>query len=215
MEQTYVYTEEDPEDELTFKKIGRFLKKGWLRMVVYALIALALAALVAVPIKVYYNSEEAAVTSIEFVYDGIEKGENPSGGSFDRDLIISPKVLTAAVEEAGLSDKIKEITTLRAAMRVDAVPDKEYYDLVAAAANGDSQAQEKLRTTTFYPTRFDIVLSEPRALDLTDSEAVLLLEKIVACYYDDFADRYSVTKMFSNSIYTMTDAASTLEFVDI
>lgn len=215
MEKTYVYTEEDIGEELTFRKVGRFLKKGWLRMVVYALIALALAALVSVPIKVFYKTEPVATTSIEFVYDGIEKGEDPSGGTFNRDVIISTRVLTAAVEEAQLSDKLTEISKLRAAMRVDSVFDEEYYKLVEAAANGDAQAQSTLRQTEFFPTRFDIVLSEPSALNLTDGEAIYLLEKVVSCYYEDFAERYSVNKMFSSEVFALSDSETSVEFVDI
>lgn len=215
MDNSYVYIEEDDAEELTFRKIGRFLKKGWLRMVVYSLVALALAALVAVPIKVFYKTEPAAVTSIEFVYNGIEKGENPNGGSFDRNLIISPKVLTAAVAAAELTEKLTEITTLRAAMRVDAVPDAEYVKLVEEASNGNSALKDKLNGTTYYPTRFDIVISEPSALGLRDREAITLLEKVVECYFADFAERYSVTKMFSADVFNMSLRDPNAEYTDV
>ncbi len=215
MENTYIYTDEDAGEELTFRKVGRFFKKGWLRMVVYALIALALAALITVPIKVFYKTEPVVTTAVEFVYDGIEKGENPNGGTFDRDLIISTRVLTAAVNEAKLEEKITEINKLRSNMRVDSVFDEAYYDLVEDAANGNAEAQETLRQTTFYPTRFDIVLSEPAELGLTDNEAVLLVEKVVAAYYDDFADRYSVTKIFPSETFDISNSQSNVEFVDI
>ncbi|MCH5351079.1 MAG: hypothetical protein J1F39_03825 [Clostridiales bacterium] len=215
MENSYVYIEEDDVEELTFRKIGRFFKKGWLRMVVYSLIALALAALVAVPIKVFYKTEPAAVTSIEFVYSGIENGKNPNGGSFNRDLIISPKVLSEAVVAAELSEKITEIAVLRAAMRVDSVPDAEYAKLVEEATNGNKDAQNKLNSTTYYPTRFDIVISEPSALGLRDREAINLLEKVVACYFADFADRYSVTKMFSADVFNMTLRNPNAEYTDV
>ena len=38
MNKTYEYVEDEYEEGLTFKKVGRFFAKGWLRMLVYAII---------------------------------------------------------------------------------------------------------------------------------------------------------------------------------
>ncbi len=214
MEQSYVYEQEQYEEGITFKKIGYFFKKGWLRMVIYALVLALLTTVIAVPIKVFYKSEPLAQTSIEFIYDGVEEGLAPDGSSLDTNNIISPTVIAAAVESAELSGIITDISALREHMRVEDVESKEYADLVAAAANGDATAINTLRTYENYPTRFTIIISEPKTLGLSDDQAKTLLNKIVSCYYDDFQARFSVNKMFASGIYNLSDNEQT-EFFDM
>lgn len=214
MEQNYVYEDADYEEGLTFKKVGYFFKKGWLRMLIYAAVLALVATAVFVPIKVFYKSEPVAETSIEFIYDGIEKGLNPIGGVLDTDNIISTTVLKNAVDQAGLNGTIKDISKLRASMRVEGVLTDEYVKLTEAAANGDKDAENKLRNYVMHSTRFNIDISDPDGLGLSDDKAKLLLNKVVSSYYEDFKTRYSVSNMFSGDLYVLSDN-SLIEFTAI
>ena len=215
MARTNVYADEDyVEDGLTFRKIGKFIKTGWLRMLIYAVIAVALVSVVVLPIKFFYKTEPVAQTTIEFIYDGIENGETPNGGTLDTDNIISTVVLANAVESAGLGGKIKDISSLRAQMRVSAVETEEYIRLVNAAANGDNSAKEQLRTYVMHPTRFDIIIPNPDSLGLSDAQAQNLLNKIVKSYQDDFKSRYSITEMFPADTYVLSQS-ETYEFTSV
>ncbi len=214
MNKEYVYEDEQETEGITFKKIGRFFQKSWLRMVIYLIIAALLTTVIAVPIKVYVQSEPIAQTSVEFIYEGIEKGLDPNGAPLDTDNIISPTVLAQAVKEANLQKKIKDISTLRSAMRVEGVLTDEYVKLTEAAANGDKTASDRLRNYVMRPTRFNIIISDPAGLDLSDDQAKLLLNKVVACYYKDFQKRYSVTNMFAENAYALSQNDN-MEFTDI
>ena len=214
MNNEYAYDDVQEAEGLTFGKIGKFFQKGWLRMVVYLVIAALLVTVVAVPIKVYAKSEPIATTSIEYIYRGIEKGKDPNGKTLNTDNIITPAVLSKAVDEANLGKKVKDISLLRNAMRVEAVLTDEYVKLVEAAANGDKAAAEKLRNYTMYPTRFDIIISDPAELGLSDDQAKLLLNKIVTCYYEDFQRRFSLTQMFAENMYKLSEN-DRLEFTEI
>lgn len=214
MDKEYVYEDESQEEGLTFKKVGSFLQKAWLRALIYLVVAALLATVIAVPIKVYLKSEPIARTSIEYIYTGIEKGMDPNGAPLDTDNIISTTVLSKAVERANLGKKVKDISTLRSSMRVEAVLTDEYVRLTEAAANGDQSAANTLRNYKMYPTRFNVIISDPSELDLSDDQAKLLLNKIVTCYYEDFQSRYSVTKMFAENTYALSQNEN-LEFADI
>ena len=214
MDREYVYEEDRYEEGLTFRKIGNFFQKGWLRMVVYLVVAALLVTVVAVPIKVYAKSEPIATTSIEYIYSGIEEGQDPNGAPLNTDNIISTTVLNNAVQSANLGKIIKDISTLRSAMRVEGVLTDEYVKLAEAAANGDSAAANTLRNYTMYPTRFDIIISDPSELGLSDDQAKLLLNKVVASYYEDFQKRYSVTRIFAENMYNLS-GNERLEFTEI
>lgn len=213
MEQVYVYEEEE-EQGLTFKKIGRFFKKGWLPMVLGVVIAAILATVIALPVKFFYKSEEVGQTSIEYLYDGVTEGLSPNGGTLNPDNIISPAVLSKAVESANLGNTIKDISELRSACRVEGVYPEEYYKLVQSAADGNSQAIAELRNYKLIPSRYDIIISEPAKLGLSDAQTTQLLDKIVLAYYEDFQTRYSVSNMFATGIYDLA-SDDTLEFYDV
>ena len=214
MNQEYAYEEDREEEGLTFKKIGRFLQKAWLRMLVYIVIAVLLATAIAVPIKMFLKSEPIARTTIEYIYSGIEEGKDPSGAPLNTDNIVSTTVLSKAVNDANLGGKIKDISTLRDAMRIESVLTDEYVRLSEAAANGDTTAANTLRNYNMYPTRFNIIISDPSGLGLSDDQAKLLLNKVVMCYYDDFQARFSVTAMFAENSYGLSENEQ-LEFTDI
>lgn len=211
---SYAYEEDEYEEGLTFKKVGHFFKKGWLRMLIYALVLAVVASIVVLPIKVYYKSENVAQTSVEFIYDGIEKGQDPNGGAFEKNNIISTSVLDNAVKAANLGDKITDISTLRDYMRVEGELTDEYVRLSEAAADGDQSAINTLRNYTMFPTRFNIVISEPKKLGLSDSETTRLLDETVVAYVEDFKRRFAVIGAFSTDTFNLSEN-SFLEFTDI
>lgn len=214
MNQDNVYEDEQEEEGLTFKKIGHFLQKAWLRMVVFAVVAALLVTAIAVPIKVFFKSEPIAQTTVEYIYRGIEQGQDPNGAPLNTDNIISTTVLNKAVSEANLGGKIKEISTLRDAMRVEGVLTDEYVRLSEAAENGDTAAANTLRNYNMFPTRFNIIISDPSELGLSDDQAKLLLNKIVTCYYENFQTRFSVATMFAENAYALSENDQ-LEFTDV
>ena len=214
MNKTYEYVEDEYEEGLTFKKVGRFFAKGWLRMLVYAIIAVALVSVVALPIKFFYKSEEVAQTTVEFLYEGIETGKDPDGNTLVTDNIISPSVLAKAISAAELDGVVSDVAGLRSEMRVEGVETDEYLRLVKAAADGDENAKNTLRTYVMFPTRFNIIISEPSKLGLSDAQAKLLLNKVVESYLADFKTRYSVTNMLAEETFKLSEN-SVMEFVDI
>ncbi|MBD5131162.1 MAG: hypothetical protein HDT28_00990 [Clostridiales bacterium] len=213
MDQEFI-NEEQYEEGLTFRKVGYFFKKGWLRMLIYALVLVLLTTVIVLPIKVFYKSEPMAKTAIEFIYDGIERGLAPDGATLATDNIISTTVLASAVDAAELNDVITDISKLREKMRVEGEATEEYAQLVQAAANGDTDAANRLLTYTYYPTRFDIIISQPKQLGLSDDQSKLLLNKVVESYYADFQKKYSLIDMFSSDIYILSQNEN-IEFFNI
>ncbi len=214
MDEQYVYEEEQAEEGLTLKKIGHFFKKGWLIMLIAVIAAVAISAAIALPLKYLSKAEPVGETSIEYIYKGVDKGLDPAGGTLDTDNIISASVLNEAVVRANLTDTVTDISKLREEMRIEAVLPQEYVSLQQAAADGDQDAINTLRTYELHPTRYTIVISNPSNLGLSDAKTVELLDKIVAAYTDDFQKRFSVISMFDASLYNLSSSA-TIEYFDM
>lgn len=214
MSEKDVAYDEEYEEGITFKKIGHFFKTGWLRMIIYVVACVLLVTAVVLPIKVFYKSEPVAKTTVEFIYKGVDKGLAPDGSAFNANEIISVHVVSDAVEKAGLSDKVKDVSALRSAMRVEGVLTDEYIKLSQAAANGDTAAIEQLRTYNMIPTQFDIVLSDPSNHGLSDAQAAELLNQVFISYGEYFQKTYAVTQMFDVDLYKYSDSTA-LELTDI
>ena len=214
MDQGYAYEEEAVEEGLTFKKIGHFFKVGYLIIIISVVAAVLLAAAVALPIKFFAKSEPVGETSIEFIYDGVDEGLDPAGGVLNTSNIIAANVLDEAVKRSELTGVVKDISKLRKYTRVEAVLPEDYLELRAAAAEGDQNAINALRNYELHPTRYTIVVSNPKGLGLSDAQTVLLLNKIVEAYMDDFQKRFSVSEMFDADMYNLSHNEN-VEYFDI
>ncbi|MCM1368718.1 MAG: hypothetical protein NC184_07945 [Roseburia sp.] len=214
MDKSYEFVEDEYEEGITLKKIAHFFKKGWLRMIVYVVVCLLVALIVALPIRMFYKSEPIAQTTIEYIYDGIEDGLAPDGSLLSTDNLVTNKILAAAVDNADLGGKITDISALRQHVRVEGVETAKYAALVEAAASGDAEAAATLRTYVMHPTSFNIIISDPASLGLTDSEAKKLLNSVVSSYYSDFLTRFSVQNMFPADMFGLSSDQS-IEFRNI
>lgn len=203
MDQTYVY-DETAEDGLTLKKLGRFFKRGWLWMLICIAAAVVLTTIIALPIKIYYKSEPVVTAYVEYVYDGVEKGEDPNGGLLNPDDMISMTVLDAAVKSANLDTVVTDISALRELMRVEPVISESYKKLVQSAADGDESAKNQLAALTYFPTRYDIILSKPKEIGLSDSQAKQLVDKIMDEYFKSFMQKFSQSQKFAADVYGLS-----------
>lgn len=209
MDQDY---ENAPEtDEITFAGIGRLIKRSALRIVVYLIIGVLAASLIALPIKMFVKTSPAAVAQLEYVYSGIESGLDPSGATFDKNQIRNTTVVAAAITAAGLGGKLTEVTAVRDAIVISDVLSKEYQDLRDRAASGDEEAQRQLNEMTYVPTKYEISIGNLEGLGLNRKESVRLLDCILAAYRDWFAEVYSDKAAFSTELFNFD--VNTVEFL--
>lgn len=210
------WNEDVPETgELTFAAIGRFFKTAWLRLLIYVVAALILVTAIYTPIKYIFRTGQAAVR-IEFLYKGIEEGKTPKGDTFNAGVIKSPTVLTDAVTGANLDSKITDISELANHVSVIGVMPLEYYNLLADVANEVAGAEQKLRDTNFYPTKYNITINNYDKLGITKTESVNLVESIVDAYEAYFKNEYGGENWFDPEIFLIEQNASndTTEYLD-
>lgn len=198
---------EEETSELSFRAIGRFLKKSAVRMLVYVLALCVLATLVVVPLKVFWKSDPVATTRIEFVYEGVNSGLDPAGNAFDKDSIRSATVVAAAVSASGLD--LNDVDAVRNAIIITDVYSQEYYNLLAQANGGNADAQRQLANYTQIPTKYDVSIGNLKSLGLKKQQAVTLVENIVKEYRKWFTSRYTQINIYSDAIFNSELSAST------
>ena len=185
----------DGRDEggITFGRIAAFIKIAALRTLIYCLIAFIIGSLVVMVIDLTRARDTFTHTSIILVYPGASLGQLPTGGGFfDPQMIIDVSVLSQAVERAHLGHIIENPDVLRPYFSVQSVNPQEYYDLLARIARNpeDAEALELLHTTNFFPTRFNIVFTEPTNYSLNRTQALSLVNAVRDVFSNEFTNRF-------------------------
>ena len=191
--------------EITFAGIGRLIKKSALRVLIYIIIVAVAVSLIVLPIKMYVHPNPSVTARIEFIYSGIEEGLDPNGTVFDKSKIKNNTVLTTAIANAGLENKIPVVADLRDSVIISDVVSAGYQELKYLAASGNTEAQTKLLNYSFYPTRFDISIERFSELGLTKSEALNLLDCVLSAYRDYFTERYANRTAFVADDFDLED----------
>ena len=191
--------------EITFAGIGRLIKKSALRVLIYIIIVAVAVSLIVLPIKMYVHPNPSVTARIEFIYSGIEEGLDPNGTVFDKSQIKNNTVLTTAIANAGLENKIPVVADLRDSVIISDVVSAGYQELKDLAASGNTEAQTKLLNYSFYPTRFDISIERFSELGLTKSKALNLLDCVLSAYRDYFTERYANRTAFVADDFDLED----------
>ena len=222
-EEESVYTEEG---ELTLKGVGRFIKRAWLRTLIYLLAALVLATVVFAGFRFFGRTDHSVSTTVEFTFRGISSGQNPDESQFNKDDIRSVANVRDAITDAGLTEKVLagggDITEVRNRISVTAIMPNEYvqkYNELIADGMNSVDAYAQLSTMQYYPTKFVISLRDFEKIGLNKDETTKLVDSLITTYRDWFVDKYFATVTLSDTAFTIgtpegTGDASMLDYVD-
>lgn len=214
MSEEVEYREDEETGEISFRSVGRFLKKGLLRMLIYVVALCVVVSLVVLPIKFFSNVNPNAVTRVEFVYDGINEGLDPDGGTFDKEAIRSATVVAAAIEKAGLNGLTNKVDSVRNLVTVTSIYSKEYYDLREKANAGDQSAASKLIDYRENATRFDVSVAVNKEIGVDKNAAVKLANSIITVYKTEFANKYYHLNRFSEADFERATESTVDYFTD-
>lgn len=209
-----VETYEEETGELTFRAIGRFIKRSYLRTLIYIAAAVVLATLVVLPLKMFWRLDPTVSARLEFVYEGVNQGLDPHGATFDKDTVRSASVVSSAISQADLSAKLTDVDAVRNAISIDDVYSEEYLDLRALADKGDADAIRRLASYEFYPTKYDVTLGNLKALGLDKQEGTALVECVINAYKQWFAARYTQKNVYSASSFTQAGSSDNMDYLN-
>lgn len=179
------------EEGLTFKQIGHFFKKALPRIILFALVALVAAAVVCLPIH-FFTGTESVQMVVDYSFTGIDKGLDPNGGEFDSNSILEPNVVQKALDAQSLELDSTDVINAIAVQSVIPASIRQQLELLEANAQNstDSAAIEALAEFKYYPTRYLLSFESYDALEITQTQAIGLLNEILAQYKTEFKNTY-------------------------
>ncbi|MDE6776025.1 MAG: lipopolysaccharide biosynthesis protein [Ruminococcus sp.] len=151
------------------------------------------------------HTKKAELTAlINFSYDGIEKGLDPNGRSFDVNTVKSPAVIETALTDLGFDlselEQIRSGITFRSTIPKNAVDRFTVYNSILEQGGGNSlTAAERILETTYFPTQYTVYF-DYNGTSFTDNEAVNIFNKILDCYKDYFYISYGYNESLGDAI---------------
>lgn len=139
---------------------------------------------------------------VGFSYDGIEKGLDPSGKTFDPYSIKNPAVIEDALTELSMDTKqlenIRQGITIYGVTPKDAINRLTVYNSVLDT-NGNVNAAEKILETTYFPTQYHVYFNYT-STSLTDDEAVEVFNAVLNQYNSYFYEIYGYNDSLGNAV---------------
>ena len=157
---------------------------------------------------------------VSFTYNGIEKGLDPSGKSFDVNSIKNPNVIEKSLINLGMD--VEYLDTIRKNIRFEGIIPQDAIDRITAYKNvyetansGNLQAAQAMLDVTYYPTTYKVYFNYGDT-GISRADSVQVLNTILESYRDYFYEVYGFNQSLGTSVpavdYTTYDYA---EQVDI
>ena len=166
-------------------------KKHWLKITLITLAACAAAGLILSVILFYANPERtSASSSIQFSFNGAAEGMAPNGYRFDLSGFTSEEVLTAALENAELSeryttDQIRENLLVSGVYPENIVQEMTGYESLLTGDSG------KISVADYHATLYDVTLYNDFDKNISRANLEKLLGSIMTEFRTQFEKTYS------------------------
>ena len=201
--------EEKDEVIISLGTIFRKLKKYVLIWLVVA--AIVLAVVVGSTTITTVHRKPTLTALVSFTYDGIEKGLDPAGQDFNKEMIKNPIVIEKALTKLGLPlddlDSVRNGINIQGIIPADAM-DKilTYKNVYETASNNNLQAAQAMLGVSYFPTEYKVSFNYS-GTSFNRNTAVEVINSILEEYKSYFFDIYGYNETLGNAV-TALDISS-------
>ncbi len=141
---------------------------------------------------------------VSFTYDGIEKGLDPSGRDFNKEMIKNPVVIEKALTKLGIPldelDGIRHGINIEGLIPADAMDQILTYKNVYENANSNNlQAAQSMLNVSYYPTEYKVLFNYSET-SLSRTQAVEVINTILEEFKSYFFDVYGYNESLGSSV---------------
>lgn len=197
------------EGEITLAGIAAFMRRAWVRIVIYLTAVAVLVTVVMAGYKFFGTAEYSVSLKIEMSFKEISEGKNPDKSSFSMGEMRSVGIVREAINDAGLKEAIesagKELSDVRDRVSVEAVMPASYVTKYNELVNGGMTSEKALSTLsqmTFYPSQFVLSLSDYKAVGIDKEQAIKLVNQLADNYKNDFEKKYLTAPKLADETFS-------------
>ncbi len=180
--------------EISLRELIEVLLRRKTIIIALTIIAVGLTLAYSVFSNPYRNYDGVAKVVLQFNYDGIEKGLDPTGKRFDINKIKSPDVLSRVVENLDLQKDDFTSSDLRDLFEIKPVVPGNIVDLTLRkieALTVEDVAIFRGEDYVYYPNKFVISFYIPKDKNITKNQGEHILRETLEAYMEFFYDTYS------------------------
>lgn len=181
------------EEAIDLVNIAGYMKQRW-KFFAYALvIAVCVGFLLAVAsqgLQGIFGGKSYATAVINFSFEGIDEGKDPSGGLFDVTKLKSTAVINDALEELGWEGR--DVEDIRSNLKIQGViPDsvKQQIAVINTVAEDAVEYYTTIEDLNYFPSQYTVTLY--RCKGMNGDETRELLDAILLSYRKYFMDSYA------------------------
>lgn len=187
---------------LSLSSLGKGLKKYFLPWIIVAVIAFVSVAGLNTIKVIRHKTPFTAL--IGFNYNGIEKGLDPAGHTFDVNSVKNVQVITEALIENDVdiekADAIRNAITFEGVIPSDAIDKMTTYKSVyESSQNGNLAAAQAMLDVTYYPTQFKVTF-DYGSTGIPKAKAIQVFNSMLNNYRNYFFEQYGYNKSIGQSL---------------
>lgn len=148
---------------------------------------------------------------VSFTYKGIEKGRDPAGQDFNKEMIKNPVVIEKALTKLGMP--LDELDNIRHGIKIDGIIPADtmdeiltYRNVYENANSNNLQAAQAMLDVPIFPTEYTIKFNYSET-SFSRSTAVEVINTILEEFKNYFFETYGYNETFGNSV-TAVDISS-------
>ena len=164
-------------------------RKFFAYLLVVAMCMGFIAAAVTQGLQGIFGGKSYATAVINFSFDGIDEGKDPSGGIFDVTKLKSTVVINEALEELGWSNR--DVEEIRSGLKIEGIiPDsvKQQIAVINTVAEDAAEYYTTIEDLNYFPSQYTVTLR--RCKGMNGDETRELLDAILIAYRKYFMDSY-------------------------
>jgi len=189
--------EVNSERELDIRKIINVIIKGKWIVLGTMLAAIVISFLV---LTVTNDHKGVVKTILSFNFEGIEKGLDPKGNTFDISQIKSPAIIEKVVKNLGLEQYGLNSDLIRMEIEIEPIIPGDITQKIKMLEENKKNGIGELQSFTYYPNRFVVSFNVNKKADISANKAREILAEIIKEYRNNFNETYSDRSVLANAI---------------
>jgi len=184
---------EEDQDVIDLVNIAGYMKQKWKLYAYLLVVAVCIGFIAAAAVQGLQGlagGKSYAAAVVNFSFDGLDEGRDPSGGLFDVTKMKSTVVINDALEELGWTDK--DVEEIRANIKIEGViPDsvKQQIAVINTVAEDAVEYYTTIGDINYFPSQYTVTLQRCKGMD--GGETRELLDAILLSYRKYFMDSYA------------------------
>lgn len=183
----------EDEETIDLLNVAGCMRHKWKFYAYFLVIAVCISFITAVAslgIQGLFGEKSYAAAVINFSFDGIDEGKDPSGGIFDVTKLKSTVVINEALEGLGWSGG--NVEEIRSNLKIEGViPDsvKQQIAVINTVAEDAAEYYATIQDLNYFPSQYTVTLK--RCKGMNGNETRELLDAILISYRKYFMDSYA------------------------